>query len=358
MKPLRVAVVMPPVTDLAHGAALDLWPTFTKALEALTVAGQIAPTGFCRTSGGPAVEVRNGVDYLFDTDDRHLARRVADLHPDVVHIHGLGFTRLLVAIRRSIGGAVPILMQHHGEPPPGSLRSRVAQRITRRVVDGYLFTGGKVQAEPFVRAGVISEQARVYEVLESASHLDDSDDAALPPLSGSPCVLWVGRLIPSKDPVCAVRAMAVAHGLGSAAELHMLATDRSLETEVRAAIDAHGVGDVVHLHPPVAHQAMAGWYRRADMYLSTSHREGSNYSLIEALGFGCAPVVTEIPSHAAIVKELASRFAVGDADAAGVLVARPASRSAKEIAEYSSRCLSWKAVAQQLVAVYGQTHRT
>ncbi len=46
---------------------------------------------------------------------------------------------------------------------------------------------------------------------------------------------------------------------------------------------------------------MSGWYRRADVYFSTSHREGSNYSLIEALGLGCRPVVTEIPSHAAII---------------------------------------------------------
>ena len=70
---------------------------------------------------------------------------------------------------------------------------------------------------------------------------------------------------------------------------------------------------------------MAGWYRRADVYLSTSHHEGSNFSLIEALGFGCLPVVTSIPSHLAIVKELASTFAVGDAAAAGALIAAPPS---------------------------------
>ena len=358
MNRLRVVVVMPPATDLRPDAALDLWPSFTKALEALHATDEVGPIGCCRTASEAAVIARNGVEYFFEPDDRRLAQRVAGLQPDVVHIHGLGFTRLLVAIRRAVGRRIPILMQHHGEPPPAALRTRSAQRITRRMVDGYLFTGAERQAEPFRLAGVIGPTTPVYEVLESASHLDANGSAVSPELGGSPCVLWVGRLIPSKDPVCAVRAISVARSHGSQAQLHMLATERSIEREVRRSIESQGLNDVVHLHGPVAHAEMAGWYRRADMYLSTSHREGSNYSLIEALGFGCSPVVTEIPSHAAIVKELAKRFAVDDADSAGALLATPPVTRRDQIRDHARRDLSWVAVADQLTSAYRQSRRS
>ena len=280
--------------------------------------GTIDPVGCCRATVAAVVQ-RDGVTYYFDTSDRGLAERVAGLHPAVVHVHGLGFTRLLVALRRAAGREVPILLQHHGEQPPAQSRTRIARRLTRHMVDGYLFTGAQGQAEPFRRAGIISRSAPVYEVLESASHLEVDSRGSQPELGGNPCVLWVGRLIQSKDPLCAVRAIASARRRGSGAELHMLATDRSMESDVRELIASLDMSCAVHVHPPVSHAEMAGWYRRADVYMSTSHHEGSNYSLIESLGFGCLPVVTDIPSHAAILKELARMFAVGDAEAAGAL---------------------------------------
>lgn len=357
MTPLRVAVVMPPVNDLRPEQALELWPTFTNALEALQATGTVEPVGCCRTTGEAAVVERNGVEYHFESSNRRLAQRVADLSPAVVHVHGMGFTRLLLAIRHAAGRKVPILLQHHGEPPPAKRRSRLAQRMTRHLVAGYLFTGASGQADPFRRVGVISREAPVFEVLESASHLDGIAPVARPDLvdpeiPGSPCVLWVGRLILSKDPGCALRAIAAARRLGSRAQLHMLATDRSMEPEVRSMIDSLGLVDVVHIHPAVRHAEMIRWYNRADVYLSTSHREGSNYSLIEALGFGCLPVVTEIPSHAAIVKEVARRFAIGDSEAAGELIASRAVMSTEQIIAYSNESLSWSTIAGQLAAAY------
>jgi glycosyltransferase involved in cell wall biosynthesis len=40
--------------------------------------------------------------------------------------------------------------------------------------------------------------------------------------------------------------------------------------------------------------------RAADMFVLGSHREGSGYSLIEALACGLPPVVTDIPSFRAL----------------------------------------------------------
>ena len=357
MTSLRVVVVMPPTTDLDPASALELWPTFTKALEALRATGEVDPIGCCRTTTEAAVVERNSVAYYFEADDRDLAKRVADLRPAVVHIHGLGFSRLLVAIRHAVGRGVPILLQHHGELPPTQARSRLVRRLTRHMVDGYLFTGAQGQAAPFRRAGVIRRTAPVYEVLESASHLETDiappqSVVAGPELGGRPCVLWVGRLIPSKDPLCAVRAVASARWRNGDAELHMLATDRSMEPDVRELVATLGLADVVHLHPRVEHTEMAGWYRRADVYLSTSHHEGSNYSLIEALGFGCFPVVTDIASHAAIVKELARMFPLGDPETAGALIAMAPENSRQVVVDHAQQWLSWATIADRLATIY------
>jgi glycosyltransferase involved in cell wall biosynthesis len=102
---------------------------------------------------------------------------------------------------------------------------------------------------------------------------------------------------------------------------------------------------------------MGEWYRRADVYLSTSHHEGSNYSLIEALGFGCHPVVTDIPSHQAIVKDLVRMFAVGDAEGAGALIAEPSAKSREVVVDHALRTLSWQTIAAQLVEVYSRCGR-
>jgi glycosyltransferase involved in cell wall biosynthesis len=149
-----------------------------------------------------------------------------------------------------------------------------------------------------------------------------------------------------------VRALAAARQLGSDAELHMVATDRSMEAAVRRLVSHLHVQEMVHIEPPVALAEMPRWYRRADVYLSTSHREGANFSLIEALGFGCRPVVTEIPSHAAIVGDLAERFAVGDASGAGRLIAAAATLPRPVVADHARRNLSWSAVAAQLTSAY------
>ncbi len=82
MTSLRVAVVMPPTSHLDPADALELWPTFTRALEALRAAGQVDPVGCCRSAGSPRKVDRNGVAYYFEASDRDLAARVAALHPD------------------------------------------------------------------------------------------------------------------------------------------------------------------------------------------------------------------------------------------------------------------------------------
>jgi glycosyltransferase involved in cell wall biosynthesis len=347
---------MPPVAEAEPAAVVASWGTVTAAASALLETGEVLPMVHCRHRSVDAVVVHGGVSYRFHRSDAALALGVLASRPDVVHVHGLGWSRLLVRLRR-VGA--PIVLQHHGEPP-FSGRTRLAHRVVRRWVAGYLFTGADHgQAQPWVDAGVIRADARRFEVLEAAALWAPSGRPAIE-LAGDPAVLWVGRLIEGKDPSTALEAVALAVERVPGLQLHLLATDRAMERAVRARLDEESALQTrVHLHDPVSPTEIERWYRGAAVYLSTSHREGSGYSLIEALTCGCAPVVSAIPPHLAILHiaapPVAATFPAGDATAAAdalVQVAGLIGSSSEPNVAAPRTLLHWNRVAHQLVAAY------
>ncbi len=358
---MRVAIVMPPVTDLAPEVVLDGWPSVVQQASALREHGGLEVMVACRARLASAIVQRDGVTYHFAATDRELVHHVRRWQPEIVHVHGLGFTRLTIRLGRAMHGMACIVLQHHGEPV-GKLRTVLGHRLARRYVDGYLFTGALFgQAQPFIDRGMIAADAPCFEVLEAANTLPTAHgvNAVRPDLNGSPVVLWVGRLIESKDPLAAIAAFAIAAAVAlPAAHLHVLATDRSLESPVRDAIAALGaVGERVHLHDPVSRVEMPDVYRASDIILSTSWREGSGYSLIEAITYGCVPVATSIPSHRAIVGDLAAMFTPGGVNMAAALLGTAASTQRDFVRAYAIGALSWSVVAQQLVCAYESAHQ-
>ncbi len=353
---MHVAIVMPPATELSPDDALDRWGTVTGAASALLAAGEVVPTVHARHRVDSATVERDGVTYRFHSSDGALARAVRAERPAVVHVHGLGWTRLLLRLHHA---GASIVVQHHGEPPFTG-RRKWAHRLVRRSISAYLFTGASLgQADPWIAAGVIRVDARCCEVLESASLLpaDRPEEAAAVVLQGQPVVLWVGRLIDSKDPLTAIDGFALAAARVAGAHLHLLVTERAMEFTVRARLAELGeVAQRIHLHDAVPYAEMAGWYRAAGLFLSTSRREGSGYSLIEAVTCGCIPVVSAIAPHLAIIGECGTSFPVGDAVAAGAALERMAAGwvpgSVEPTVAERRTLLSWGSVAAQMYAAY------
>ncbi len=357
--PIRVVMVVPPAATADHDDVLDRAPTLTRVLRELVADPRVVASACCATMNSAAEVYRDGVRYDFVGVER-LAAAVAARRPSVVHVHGTGFVRTLRELDKVLPASTAVVVQHHGEPP-GPWRNRIGHRLLRGRVDGWLFTGAiHGQADPFRRAGIIRGDDRVFDVLEAASLLTvaPASTASAVALAGDPAVLWVGRLIEPKDPLTAIRAFGFAADRLPRAHLHVLATDRALEAAVRSAIVELGEGSRrVHVHDPVDHAAMRGWYASADVLLSTSRREGSNYSLIEAMTEGSTPVVTGLPSHRAIVGPFLPTFPVGDARAAAELLVGAAVTDRSAVLTWAAHHLSWSTVTEQLVAAYREVLR-
>ncbi len=58
-----------------------------------------------------------------------------------------------------------------------------------------------------------------------------------------------------------------------------------------------GVLDAVHFPGQVGQEALPDYFRAADLYISTSHSDGTSISLLEALGCGTPVLLTDIPGN-------------------------------------------------------------
>lgn len=344
--------------DLGPAEVLDRWPTASSTVAAVAATGRFVVSAVARTRGRTAWLTRDNVDWRFVRDPSRVGWRMAlavrRARPDVVHVNGLHAALPTLAIRLACGRRVRILVQHHGEPP-GKGRSLLAQRFARRFIDGYLFTGADGQAEPWHEARVLALATPTFEVLESSADLHPIERAAARARTGvigEPAIMWVGRLIGGKDPVTAVEAFA---RLASSSEAHLwlMYGNASLAPVVRSLIDATpGLGERVHLVGTIAHEDMATWFSSGDIVLSTSHREGSGYALLEALACGCTPVVTAIAPHRSIVGSLGTTFPVGNVDACATALGTVVLLPRAQVRADFERRLSWEAVARQLAAAY------
>ena len=364
----RVAYVLAMAPDGRRPIeSVTAWPATARLMGALAGEHGVRATVVWRTDQADATIHHRGVAHRFVRDEGRAGLRLAaavwSLRPDVIHVNSFLYPVPTVALRLACP-RTRILVQHHGEAPATGGRAALAQRAAGRVINAVAFTGADEQVVAWRRARVVRHRTTVHEVLEAAPDVDPvprTQARATTGMSGSPAVIWVGRLIPGKDPVGAVRAFAAAYVDVPAARLWMVCTNRQHEIDVRAAVAAAGMSDRVALVGPVDHGEMGAWLSGADVFLSTSRGEGSGYALLEAMACGCTPVVSDLGPHRAIVGPVGRRFPVGD-EAAAAAALRDAGQQGGDRARTSAAALarartalSWSAVAAQLVAAYGLT---
>ena len=283
---------------------LDAWPSLVDVAEAASRSGiRVSVVQACSHSERLA---RAGVHYYFQPFgdapapngcSKGLRELLHQLSPDVFHVHGLGFPRQVLALTAFAPG-VPIILQDHANRPPRLWR-RALWRRAMAAAAGLAFCA-LGQARAFARAGLLHPQTQLYEIPESTSRFapgERQQARTITGVEGDPAVLWVGHLDANKDP------LTVLHGISAAAralprlQLYCCFGEAPLLRAVqdRIATDLH-LRDRVHLLGRVPHERIEALMRAADLFVLGSHREGSGYSLIEALACGLPPIVTDIQS--------------------------------------------------------------
>jgi glycosyltransferase involved in cell wall biosynthesis len=281
------------------------------------------------------------------------------LAPDVLHVHGLGFACDVLALRAAAPG-IPILLQDHASRPPRWWR-RPLWRRAFAAASGISFCALE-QAEPFTRAGLIAARTKLYEIPESTSRFAPGNPAAIRRGSealGCPAVLWVGHLDANKDPLTVLEGIREAARSLPQLQLWCCFGRAPLLRAVqrRIAVDPL-LRDRVRLLGRVLHSQVEQLMRAADVFVLGSHREGSGYSLIEALACGLPPVVTDIPSFRSLTGggKVGALWKTGDARqlCARLLAvaAQPRAQLRAAARAHFDRELSFDAVGRKLAAAY------
>lgn len=351
---------------------LDAYRTLTEWSTAVAHAG--ATVSVVQRFRGAAQSRHDGIAYEFVTDSERpwlstraapaaFIQAIAAQSPDVVHVNGLIFPALVAGIRAAVGARTAIVAQHHGGEFPirgSGIVGLFQRRDWRRglsAADAISFTAGD-QVEPWRAAGVIGDQ-RILEIIEASTTIRqvprDRARVAIG-VSGSPVILWVGRLTTNKDPLAVLDGLERALPQWPEAQVVMVFGDDTLLASVEQRVrDSAVLRSAVALHGRVAHDEMPNFYGAADLFVSGSHSEGSGYALIEAMASGVVPVITDIPSFRSIAGDCGQRWAPGDSSglATALLAASQDLDAARRaVAARFDGALSWSAIGTRTVQEY------
>jgi glycosyltransferase involved in cell wall biosynthesis len=352
----------------AHSPAqmLDAWPTLVDVAEAAYGAG-IRVSIILPESSHSERLTRGGVNYHFlpsggqrgTSKNTALAALLRDLDPDVLHVHGLGFPRDVLSLA-SLASGVPIILQDHASGPPRLWR-RALWRRAMSLAAGIAFCASD-QAQPFAAAGLLDSATRLYEIPESTSRFlpgDKQEARRVTGVDGDPAILWVGRLDTNKDPLTVLKGISAAARDLPGLRLFCCFSDAPLLGDVQdlVATDPRLSGRV-RLLGKVPHEQIEQLMRAADLFVLGSHREGSGYSVIEALACGLPPVVTDIPSFRSLTGAgaVGKLWACDDPSALYAAIRTVGARTDPEtraaVRAHFDRELSFDSLGRKIAAMY------
>ncbi len=82
----------------------------------------------------------------------------------------------------------------------------------------------------------------------------------------------------------------------------------SLENELKKLVNDLELNEYVYFLGGISHEKMPDYLRAADFYVSTSISDGISISLLEAMGCGLIPIVSDIPANHEVIKDFENGF--------------------------------------------------
>ena len=277
-----------------------------------------------------------------------------------IHLNGLLYPLQLRALRNSLPPDCSIVVQHHADGPWPTLL-RPLQRWGLRAADGFFFAAQDL-ADWWVDHGLISKRQSIFQVMEGSNDFRCQDRViarARTKMAGSPVVLWVGRLIPLKDPLTVLEGFALVLQHAPQARLYMAYGTDAMLPAVRERIAASKtLSEAVILLGKIEHSQLEDIYNSSDYFVLGSHHEGSGFSLAEAMACGVVPVVTDIPSFRVMTDggRLGACWRPGSpgdfVDKFLCVMGRPLEQLSSKVRSFFQSQLSYKAIARDSMRAY------
>lgn len=250
----------------------------------------------------------------------------------------LSLLRAFFGLRRLIRQEQIDLLHVHGAPslPFVVLATRVLRRKPRLVFtwqdsESVLEKKGwwkRLMVWALRRCDAVSGSSRI--VAQKLGERADLDQVGVfhggvpicpePEIKGasSPLIVWLGRIVPPKDPQILIRAAARlrAEGLRFSVCIAGKPIPRTVwyMEETRALIQKLGLGDVVTAPGFVSDNELQKIMGRAEISVQTSHTEGLSIALMEHMMSGLAIVATDVGDTTAAIENGVSGIVIPPKD--------------------------------------------
>lgn len=280
--------------------------------------------------------------------------------PTVVHLHGLFYPIQLAMLKKVLPKNCVVTVQHHAEHPWRKPFGTI-QRRGLKLADGFFFAAKELAGE-WIERGIISSRQPIFPIMEGSTQFtfkSRTECRALTGISGSPVLLWVGRLIKLKDPLTVLRGFDHILEKFPHARLYMAYHQPELIGGVQAEIAASPkLRKAVVLLGQVPHAELEVIYNSANYFVLGSHYEGSGFALAEAMACGVVPVVTDIPSFRTMTGQysIGGGWTPGDASSFAKeflrVSAQPLDEMSNSTVRFFQEHLSYDAIARDSVAAF------
>ena len=243
---------------------------------------------------------------------RKINQMVKKMGVDILHIHNLGDSLTIGLLTFLHKKHAKIIVQDHGSLP--RRKNRLLSRCYKNV-DAFIFNS-KGQEEDWLKQGILDE-SKCHFVLENSSPFEFKTRELArnqTKMIGDPVLIWVGNLIPMKDPMTLLEATSTLIKKFPKLKLYVFYRRENIEHKVLEYIDQHQLTSHVMLMGSRSRNELADYYNSADLFISASHKEGSGYTAIEAMSCGVIPILTDIPSFRHLTKngQVGRLWPIGD----------------------------------------------
>jgi glycosyltransferase involved in cell wall biosynthesis len=247
---------------------------------------------------------KNGIKYEFIKGENkkwnmhlRLFYKLRKYKPTAIFIHSFMFAWQIIILRLFIGNKTKIVVQNHAELP-FRFPKVIFQKIAEKCIDIYFLVSFE-QAEIWTQRQLFRSGKKIRELMEGSTlftYKNKSDSKKELPFTGSTLFLWCGSLNKNKDPLTILTAFKKYSKAHSSAYLYMIFNSSELINEVKEFVESNSLTQQVILLGRLPYKELEKYYRAADFFLLGSYREGSGFSLCEAMACGCIPIVSNIPS--------------------------------------------------------------